>query len=252
MSADFEHPEKRGPWWGWKPQKAALDYLWRIGELAVRGRRHFHKIYDLAERVHPVAHDLPEPHPEAQIAWACGEAAPRLVVFTPRELAQFWDAVTVAEAKVWCEAQVQAGALVKVDVGSADGRPPQAAYAVSDWAARLRKLPEPPAGIRLLAPFDPVIRDRDRALRRFGFDYRFEAFVPEPQRQYGYYVLPILEDGRFVGRLDPKLHRDRGVLEVKGLWWEAGVRDTKVRRRTLAAELDALATWLGASEVVGI
>ncbi|HJW32614.1 MAG TPA: crosslink repair DNA glycosylase YcaQ family protein [Holophagaceae bacterium] len=252
MSADFEHPEKRGPWWGWKPQKAALDFLWRSGVLAIRGRRNFHKIYDLAERVHPEAHALPEPEAAAHVAWACGEAAPRLGCFTPRELAQFWDAIGVAEAKAWCEAQVKVGALVPVQVESADGRAAQNAFAVADWEARLRKLPAAPEGIRLLAPFDPILRDRDRALRRFGFDYRFEAFVPEPKRQYGYYVLPLLEGERLVGRLDPKLHRDRGVLEIKGLWWEAGVKATKVRKRMLQEAVEALALWLGAEDVEGL
>ncbi len=252
MSADFEHEEKRGPWWGWKPQKAALDFLWRCGVLAVRGRRNFHKIYDLAERVHPEAHALPEPDPGAHVAWACGGAAPRLGCFTARELAQFWDAVEVSEAKAWCEAQSRSGALLKVQVESADGRAPQAAYAVADWEARLRKLPEAPEGLRLLAPFDAVIRDRDRALRRFGFDYRFEAFTPEPKRQYGYYVLPILEGERLVGRLDPKLHRERGVLEIRGLWWEAGVKGTKARKKALREAVESLAAWLGAEDVAGL
>lgn len=252
MSADFEHPEKRGPWWGWKPQKAALDFLWRSGELAVRGRRNFHKIYDLAERVHPEAHGRPEPDPEAHTAWAFGEAAPRLVVFTPRELAAFWDALPLAEARAWCEAEAKAGRLVRVQVADALGAKPQAAFALPDWETRLRRLPEPPQGPRLLAPFDPVIRDRDRCLRRFGFDYRFEAFVPEPKRQYGYYVLPILEGARFTGRLDPKLHRDRGLLEVRGLWWEPGVKATKARTRALRESVEALAAWLGATEVSGL
>ena len=252
MSADFEHEEKRGPWWGWKPQKAALDFLWRSGVLAIRGRRNFHKIYDLAERVHPEAHGLPEPDAESHVAWACGEAAPRLVCFTPRELAQFWDAIGMAEAKAWCEGQVKRGALVQVNLESADGREPQRAYAVADWEARLKKMPAAPEGTRLLAPFDPIIRDRDRALRRFGFDYRFEAFTPEPKRQYGYYVLPILEGDRLVGRLDPKLHRDRGVLEIKGLWWEPGVKATKARVRALRDSVEGLATWLGAEGVEGL
>ena len=250
MSADFEHPEKRGPWWGWKPQKAALDFLWRSGVLAVRGRRNFHKIYDLAERVHPEAHARPEPDAEAHRAWACGTAASRLVVFTPRELAQFWDAVAPAEAKVWCEGEHAAGRLMAVQVADAQGGKPQAAFALADWEARLRRQPEAPEGLRLLAPFDPVIRDRDRALRRFGFDYRFEAFVPEPKRQYGYYVLPLLEGTRFVGRLDPKFHRDRGLLEVKGLWWETGVKATKARLRALRQALEDLAAWLGAEDVI--
>jgi len=86
-------------------------------------------------------------------------------------------------------------------------------------------------------------------MRRFGFDYRFEAFVPEPKRQYGYFVLPILEGDRLVGRLDPKLHRDRGLLEIKGLWWEAGVRPTKARQRGLAEALERMAAFVGADAI---
>jgi hypothetical protein len=252
MSKDFEHPEKRGPWWGWKPQKAALDFLWRAGELAVRGRVNFHKVYDLAERVHPEAHGAPPPDPDAHIAWACATAAERLAVFTPKELADFWDEVEISDAKRWCESEAKAGGLARVVVEAADGSAPQAAFALPDWEARLGTLPDPPVGLRLFSPFDPVLRDRARALRRFGFDYRFEAFVPEPKRAYGYYVLPILEGDRLVGRLDPKLHRDRGELEVRGLWWEPGVRPTKARLRALDAALGAFAAWAGAETFSGI
>jgi hypothetical protein len=86
-------------------------------------------------------------------------------------------------------------------------------------------------------------------MRRFGFDYRFEAFVPEPKRQYGYFVLPILEGDRLVGRLDSKLHRDRGLLEIKGLWWEPGVKATKARRHGLNEALERLAAFVEAEEV---
>jgi hypothetical protein len=110
-------------------------------------------------------------------------------------------------------------------------------------------LPDPPAGTRLLSPFDPVLRDRARGLRRFGFDYRFEAFTPEPKRIYGYYVLPILEGDRLVGRLDPKFHRDQGLLEVRGLWWEPGIRTTKARLRRLRAALERLAAFVGAEDL---
>lgn len=247
-SSDFEHPEKRGPWWGWKPQKAALDFLWRSGELMVPRRIGFQKVYDLTERVLPEQHARPCPGPAEHLEWACGTAAERLWVFTPKELAEFWASVEAAEAKAWCAAAAKAGRLVPVQVESADGevRP---AFALADWEARLAKLPEPPARTRLLCPFDPILRDRARALRRFGFDYRFEAFVPEPKRQYGYFVLPILEGSRLVGRLDPKLHRDRGLLEVKGLWWEPGIKATKARTRGLDEALERLAAFVGAEDV---
>lgn len=244
-SADFEHPEKRGPWWGWKPQKAALDYLWRSGELAIAGRVKFQKVYDLAERVHPEHHGLTEPDPAAHAEWACRSALERLGVATPKELADFWQSLEIADAKAWCEAEAAAGRIQAVRV-EGEARP---AFAVPDWEARLRKLPEPPDRTRLLCPFDPVLRDRARALRLFDFDYRFEAFVPEPKRTYGYFVLPILEGERLVGRLDPKLHRDRGLLEVKGLWWEAGVRPTKARMAALREAVARLAAFIGAETI---
>jgi hypothetical protein len=247
-SSDFEHPEKRGPWWGWKPQKAALDFLWRSGELMVPRREGFQKVYDLTERVLPEHHALPCPGPDEHLAWACSTAAERLWVFTPKELADFWNSVEAAEARAWCAAAEQEGRIVPVEVESADGevRP---AFAVADWEARVDRLPEAPERTRLLCPFDPILRDRTRALRRFGFDYRFEAFVPEPKRQYGYFVMPILEGGRLVGRLDPKLHRDRGLLEIRGLWWEAGIRVTRARRRGLDEALARMATFVGAGDI---
>ena len=247
-SADFEHPERRGPWWDWKPQKAALDVLWRCGELLVAGRDGFEKRYDLAERVLPGAAALPEPDPAAQVAWACGTAAQRLQVFTPRELAAFWDAVSPAEARAWCEAQVRRGALVPVRVARADGSE-AGACAAPDWRRRLAACPEPPDRARLLCPFDPVLRDRARAQARFGFDYRFEAFVPAARRRHGYYTLPILEGDRFTGRLDAKLHRGPGLLEVRGLWWEPGIRVTGGRRRALAAALERLARLAGGTDI---
>lgn len=247
-SSDFEHPEKRGPWWGWKPQKAALDFLWRSGELLVPRREGFQKVYDLAERVLPEAHARPCPGTAEHLAWACTTAAERLGVFTPKELADFWASIEAVEARRWCDLEATAGRLVPVAVTDVDGavRP---AFALADFEARLARLPEAPERTRLLCPFDPILRDRARALRRFGFDYRFEAFVPEPKRQYGYFVLPILEGDRLVGRLDPKLHRDRDLLEIKGLWWEPGIKPTKARRRHLAAALERLAAFVGATEI---
>jgi len=251
-SADFDHPEKRGPWWGWKPQKAALDYLWRTGVLAIVKRVNFHKRYDLAERVLPEAHSLPEPEPEVHLEWACASAMERLGVFSAKELAAFWGATEASEAKHWCQGALKDGRIVSVRVEAADGSEPQPAFAIADWQQRLANLPEAPEGIRLLCPFDPVLRDRSRALRRFGFDYRFEAFTPASKRIHGYYVMPLLEGERLVGRLDPKLHRERGVLEVRGLWWEPGIKPTKVRLKRLQEALEGLASFLGARGIEGL
>lgn len=251
-SADFQHETRRGEWWGWTPQKAALEYLWRCGELAVARRVHFHKVYDLAERVFPEAHGRPEPDPDVHVEWVCAGAAERLAVFTPRELAAFWnaaDAVKAEDARKWCERASKDRRIAPATVEGADGSEPRPVWVLADWAERLDRLPDAPEGMRLLSPFDPVIRDRARCLRRFGFDYRFEAFVPAARRVHGYYVLPILDGEHIVGRADLKLHRDRGLLEVKGLWWEPGIKATSVRKRRLREALDNLAAFLGASDV---
>jgi uncharacterized protein len=247
--AAFEQKASTGGFWAWTPEKAALEYLWRTGELAVHRRDGFQKVYDLSERVHPELHACAAPSLAEHIAWAAATASARLVIFTPTELAHYWGAISLAEARSWCAGATCAGTIAAVEVEGADGSAPQPAFALADWEARLAKLPPAPPRIRLLAPFDPVVRDRARCLRRFGFEYRFEAFTPVKKRRYGYYVLPVLEGDRLVGRIDPALHRDEGRLVVQGLWWEPDVRPTRARRRALEDALGRLAGFVGATRV---
>ena len=107
----------------------------------------------------------------------------------------------------------------------------------------------PPARLRVLSPFDPALRDRARAERLFGFHYRIEVFVPEAQRRFGYYVFPLLEGARLVGRIDMKAWRDTGALRVRALWPEQGVPFGKGRIARLEAELDRIARFAGCDRV---
>lgn len=251
MARDFEHPGRRsGPWWDWKPAKAALEYHWRTGTLAIPRRVNFQKVYDLTERVLPKVHGLPAPTRAEHVDWACAGALSRLGAATPKEIAGFWGTVPLAEAAAWCRAAVADGRAVAARLEPAsDAAPARPGVALPDWARRAARAPEPPAGMRLLSPFDPVVRDRARALRVFGFDYRFEAFVPEAKRKHGYYVLPVLEGERLVARLDPKHDRETGTLHIRGLWWERGVRPTKARRAALEGAVGRYGSLLGASRV---
>lgn len=103
--------------------------------------------------------------------------------------------------------------------------------------------------MRTLCPFDPVLRDRARTLRLFAFDYRFEAFTPAAKRRYGYYVMPLLAGDRLVGRVDPRFNRAEETLEVRGPWWEPGVRPTAALRAAAREALEALAAQIGAARV---
>jgi len=91
----------------------------------------------------------------------------------------------------------------------------------------------------------PAVRDRTRLERLFGFDYRIEIFVPAAKRRWGYYVYPLLEGDRFVGRIEVKADRKASELAVLRFWQEPGVPWTAARRRKLDAELTRLARFVG-------
>ncbi len=103
--------------------------------------------------------------------------------------------------------------------------------------------------MRIINPFDPAVRDRRRLRWLFGFDYTNEIFVPAAKRRYGYYVYPLLEGDRFVGRLEARANRRTGVLEVCRLWRETSVRWPPSRLERLAAELARLARMIGVGTV---
>jgi uncharacterized protein YcaQ len=239
--------DKSGGWWDWHPSKTALEYLWRTGELAVARREGFQKVYDLTERVIPAEHREEAPERAALIDWACRGALDRLVFATSGELAAFWDAVTPAEAGAWCRERLGKD-LVEVAVEPAKGSKPRTAYARPDYRERLAETPTPTGAIRVLSPFDPLIRDRNRTERLFDFRYRIEVFVPEAKRQYGYYVFPLLEGDRLIGRIDMKRTKD-GALSVSALWLEPRLKFTRAREAKLASELDRLARFVGAEAV---
>jgi len=252
--ADVGEKDEKGrkgsePWWGWRPEKAALEYLWRTGELSIARRINFHKVYDLTERVFPGAFDAPVPSDDAHVEWACLAALERLGCASPGEIAAFKHAISPAEARRWCEHAERDGRIAKVLVERSDKGKPTSAYALPARLARLNRLPDPPREARVLSPFDPLIRDRKRALRLFGLDYRFEAFVPAPKRRHGYYTMPILDGDRFIARIDPKLHRDRGELELLGAWWD--IKSTPKLRAKAKDAIERYAHQVGATRVVG-
>lgn len=237
---------KSGGWWNWHPSKTALEFLWHTGKLAIAGRDNFQKIYDLAERVIPPEHFAAEVDHDAFIDWACRQALTRLGFATHGEIAAFFDLVTPQEAKAWVEDH--RAELEEVSIETVDGKR-RASFALAESLPALLAPPEPPARIRTLSPFDPLIRDRARTERLFGFFYRIEIFVPEPKREYGYYVFPLLESDRLIGRIDMKADRKAGILDVKRLWLEKGVKPSAGRLERLEAELVRLARFAGVERV---
>ena len=244
-----EKPKNADGWWDWHPSKTALEYLWRTGALAVCRREGFQKVYDLTERVIPEAYRAEQPDKAETIDWLCRAALTRLGFATAGEIANYWETVSNPEAQEWCRANFGNG-LRQIEIECVDVEKPRAVYAFGDVQDRLDEAPDPLPILRILSPFDPMIRDRQRAKRLFGLDYRIEIFVPAHKRQYGYYVFPILEGDRFVGRIDMKHRRQEdGSLHVTGLWPERGVKFGRARRRALDAALEHIRRLCGAEFV---
>jgi uncharacterized protein YcaQ len=243
---DFPRPPRAGAgWWDWSPHKAALEFLWRTGEVAIHGRRGFEKIYDLAERVHG---PLPEPPPrEDLVSWACNAALERLGAATSREIAHYLWAITPSEASAWCAKAAKQGEIASVRL-ERGGRAPRPGFARLDWKRAAARI-EIDATPRLLAPFDPLIRERARLAELFAFDYRFEAFVPAAKRVHGYYTMPVLVGERLVARLDLASDRDAGVLRVAQMWHEPAVAQRSAERSArraaerLAGQLGSELAW---------
>ena len=247
-SLDVGGDEAKGSsgWWDWHPSKTALEFLWRSGRLAVCHRRGFRKHYDLPERVIPAAALADVRDADETVDWAMTQAMERLGFGTSGELAAFFEIVRRDEAKAWCADALAAGRIVEAEVELADGTR-RRSFTTGAMLDRAADLPAPSARVRLLSPFDPALRDRARAERLFGFHYRIEIYVPEPQRRYGYYVFPVMQGDRLIGRLDAK--RDGAVLRVRAWWPEAGERMGKGRRAALEAELARVGGLAGTEEV---
>nr|WP_319386917.1 crosslink repair DNA glycosylase YcaQ family protein [uncultured Roseibium sp.] len=249
-SASVGEDENRssGGWWEWHPSKTALEFLWRTGELSVCRRTGFQKVYDLTERVIPDAHRTTRHETRETIDWAARSALSRLGFATSGEIAAFWDLISPQEAKTWCRAALEDGTVVEAEIECARGDF-RRVFVYPETLAELDNVPGPPSRVRILSPFDPALRDRKRAERLFDFSYRIEIFVPEPRRQYGYYVFPVMEGDRLIGRIDMKAQRDNERLKIRAYWPEPGVRASKGRLSKLEAELQRMARFSGCSDI---
>ncbi|WP_237480688.1 winged helix-turn-helix domain-containing protein [Lichenibacterium dinghuense] len=236
MSAgDFEDGRGKGGWWGWGETKGALEWLFWAGHLTTATRRlTFERVYDLPERVLPAA-VLALPTPDE------GEAHRALVDLSARAMGvasagdlRDYFRLRPEEARTAVAELVEAGRLREVAVEG---------WSKPGYLHAEARVPRRVSARALLAPFDPLVWERSRAERLFGFRYRIEIYVPAELRQHGYYVLPFLSGDRLVARVDLKADRAAGRLVVKGVHWEAGPRPENAE--ALRAELESMAGWLG-------
>ena len=252
-SGDVGAQEKRGNggWWDWHPSKTALEYLWRTGRIAVTRREGFRKIYDLTENVIPSSYLQQHPTSDNSTNWACRSALQAMGFATAKEISEFYDFVTVTDVMRWLELKQAEGEIRWIHVEAADRTSrPRAIFAL-DWETLQTPLPFAPR-VRILSPFDPALRNRQRAQELFGFSYKIEIFVPAAKRVYGYYVFPMLEGDRFIGRIEVKANRLQRTLDILGIWPEDTTRLTPARKARIQAELTRLCGLAGCERVSGL
>jgi uncharacterized protein len=246
---DFKRVDgQKSGWENPKEEQIALDYFVYLGELMVRKRDNFQRVYDLRERVFPDADKLP--------TISSDDANDQFVLYTIQALgvakAQ-WIANYFRLKTAWVNAALKR--LEKQDrlltVTVEGWKKP--GYIHPDNLKMVEAAAEgeiPHSKTTLLSPFDPLVWDERRTLDLFSFDSKIEFYFPASKRKYGYFSLPILYNNALIGRLDPKAQRNEGIFEVKSLHLEPGVVLDDALVFEVKSALQACADWHKTPQVI--
>lgn len=248
-ATDFSAKNKKtSGWWEWKPEKRHLETLFSCGQLMVKERVNFHRVYDLPERVMPEWND--DVHgisPALAQQQMMANSARSLGAFKAQWLADYYRLKKIDIKKTIHNM------LDNQEIIAVRERETQEHFYIHHSLAHLLEKAQnneiKATHTTLLSPFDPVVWDRRRASELFDFDYRLECYTPEAKRTFGYFSLPILQRGALVGRIDAKMHRKEKVLELKSCHQEKHVRFTEKKRAELKAAITLFAIWQLATEV---
>ncbi|WP_052063725.1 winged helix-turn-helix domain-containing protein [Nitrincola sp. A-D6] len=222
---------KRAGWWDWKPAKKALEQLYMQGDLMISDREGFQKTYDLTERVLPSHVNTQMPsidelaaHLIDQQLRCHGLVSLKGITYQRRNPA------LRSVVKNQINERMAQGDLEGVRVGSGEDF-------IVEAGALDRRLPRLNNRLLILSPFDNSVIQRERLKALFQYDYQLECYVPAAKRHYGYFCLPLLYRGEFIGRMDCKAHRKTRHLEIKSLHFEPHSFDEDA---VMAAFIDAI------------
>jgi len=259
-SRDFEERgrttgKRRGGWWSWKPAKIALEMLFNAGVLMVAYRDNFQRYYDLTENVLPSSVDLTEPTAEERRRFFMEKALGVAGIARLNDASYyFYD---------WCTRTPLRGREAEETIGQLlnDGILERATvkglrdpcYVLSEDREIIERMTEGDfdhfGGVTFLSPFDNLTWFKDRTKALFHFSPRLEAYFPGGNREFGYYNMNILYGDRLIGRLDPKVHRDKRILEIRSLHFERKFKPTADFRDKFANSISSFMRFNGADDV---
>ena len=236
---------------GWNTDRNVdrmLDYLWTKGQLMIVGRAGQQRIWDLAERW--FADSLPEQRmtPQQQTRASIERSVKANGIAMKKQIWYYFTRWRYHDLPETLKRMERKGELLSVVVPGIKGSwylHPHDLELVGKIGAGAWK----PRPATVLSPFDPLIADRGRAKLMWGFDYAIEIYVPKDKRKFGYYVLPVLEGDRFLGRIDPVMDRKTGVLTINGIWAEKDAPNDKLTGIAVRDAIEELGRFLGADTI---
>ncbi len=228
---DFEQKRNQGSAWRVKPAKQALELLFMQGDLMVPKRINFHKVFDLAERVLPDGMDTSLPTPEEHARFLITRYLLANGIGTVSEFTYLRKNIKKEVVRVLAE-MLAAGELIQVRVA-------EDLYYALPASLELLNQPLARSKLKILSPFDNLVIQRKRTQALFGFDYLIECYVPAAKRQFGYFCLPILWDGKLVARMDCKADRKTSVFHMLHLALEPDFIKLDAFFQALKKELNA-------------
>jgi uncharacterized protein YcaQ len=238
---------------GWTNERNAsqmLEFLSARGYVLVAGRAGQERLWDLTERCVPAKALISSETPTKLIRDATIRSLRALGVATTEQIGNMLPLAlrpAVARAIVALE---RSGDFVPARIAGADGELKGRWYVRAVDAGRIPTLERDWSGrTTLLSPFDTLVRDRARAESLFGMRYRIEIYVPREKREYGYFAMPILRDDELIGRIDPRVDRERDTFVVNAVHLEPGVKPDRATGRAVTRALDDLARFTGVSRV---
>ena len=211
--------------------RSVLEQLYTDGELIIHHKNGSRKYYDLAEK-HIAATVLKADNPCRDemdfVSWR--------VLRRIGAVGLLWDKSSTAFLGIDLKADLRKKVLSdlladkKIEAVMVEGIKVPFYYRAEDDEL-MRNVLDGCADLKprmsFIAPLDPLLWDKSLILALWGFSYSWEIYTPAVKRKYGYYTLPIIYGDRFVGRIEAVPDRKEGILQMKGLWWEPGVRQTK-------------------------
>ncbi len=250
--ADFR-TEKRAPgsWWNWDYAKIALEYLYDIGELAISNRVNFQRFYDVRDRVLPEWVDRTEPTEHEALSHLLEISMKAFGVCAPVQVGDYFHMKRTVSKPI-VESLIADGVFVPIMATLTD-RQEHDLLVHRDNLHLLEKAADDelnPRRTTFLNPFDSLFWAKGRDVSFWKFEQVLECYKREPDRIWGYFCLPILDRDRVVGRFDPKLERSTGVLRLKKLHLEPGVRPSNRLASSVARAMRDFMRFHDATDLV--